>query len=62
MVLAIVVGVIAGWFAIALAVALFIGRAADLGQRHHRRMVVVVQPLFPAAWLDSTRQTVEVIG
>lgn len=60
MVFAIVVGVIVGWFAVALAVALFIGRAAALGEHHHRGMTAT-RFLPGSTRFDSTSLAVELL-
>ncbi|WP_375400944.1 hypothetical protein [uncultured Amnibacterium sp.] len=55
MVLTVVIGVVVAWFVVALALAMLIGRAAALGERHHRRMVST-RPV-----LESVRRTAEFV-
>lgn len=52
----IVTGVIVGWFVVALALGLLIGRAAALSERDHRRMVSARPPL------ESARRKAEVLA
>lgn len=56
MVLTIVIGVIAGWFVVALAVALIIGRAVALGEHEHRRVMSTRLPI------DRPRRPVDLVA